>query len=423
MLHTLRCTIRRSELSGQITCPPSKAYTHRAVFAASLADGQSTIHGGLCSRDTQATIDACTQFGAQISRDSDTLRIVGHPRPRSASIDAQNSGTTLRIASAIASLSSGTSKLTGDGSLQRRPVGPLLESLEAMGARCESQNGTPPVSVRGPIAGGRTTISGGVSSQFITALLMAAPCTPDGITVMIEGGTVSRPYIDATVSVMRQFGASVIERDRYAEYFVEPRPYRPSSFSVPSDYSILALLLAASVLTGDGIRIAVNEGPLPQGDSVFLEILKTMGVKMGSDGGVLSTSSPETLSGGTFDLGDAPDLLPPLAILALHCDEPIKIVGIAHARTKETDRIAVLADQLARTGIKTEQQDDSLTLRRMQSPEPASIMLDASGDHRIFMALCIACMRTGGSVDGAESVSVSYPSFADDMRAIGAQID
>lgn len=419
----MKCVIKRSNLRGEITCPSSKSYTHRAIFAASLADGQSTVNDALYSRDTRASIDACRKFGAQIDEDSNTLHIVGRPRPNSASIDAQNSGTTLRIASAIASLSSKTSTLTGDPSLQMRPVGPLLDSLESIGAHCESQNGTPPVSVRGPIAGGKAVILGDVSSQFVTALLMAAPCTPDGLALSIKGNVVSRPYIDATISVMRNFGANILERTIYAEYFVEPRPYRPSSFSVPSDYSILGLLLAASVLTGDDIRIAVNSRQMPQGDSVFMDILESMGVKVKVDNGIMRTISPTTLGGGTFELGDSPDLLPPLAILALKCDEPIKILGIAHARTKETDRIAVLAEQLTHLGIDTKPQDDSLTLTRMKNPKLDSVSLDASNDHRIFMALCIACMYTGGSVDGAESVSVSYPDFIADMQTIGAQID
>lgn len=418
----MRCAIGRSRLEGKIRCPASKSYTHRAVFAASLADGTSTIRGALLSRDTQATIDACKQFGAQIVEDAGTLRIVGRPKPQPGSIDAQNSGTTIRIASAIASLSSGTTVLTGDTSLQARPMGPLLESLESMGAHCESQGGTPPVSVRGPIAGGKANIVGSTSSQFVTALLMAAPCTPDGIALTVKGDAVSRPYIDATVSVMEHFGARITERTRHAEYFVAPIPYTPSSFDVPSDYSILGLLLAASVLTGDGMAIEAGDGHMPQGDSVFMDMLGSMGVKVDNNGGAMTTTSPQTLRGGAFDLGDSPDLLPPLAILALKCEDPIEILNIAHTRKKETDRIAVLAGQLGHLGIEATPKDDSLTLRRIRDPEPGAV-LDASEDHRIFMALCIACMCAGGSVEGAESVSVSYPRFVDDMRAVGAQME
>lgn len=425
MLHTMKSAIKSSALRGRIVCPPSKTYTHRAIFAASLADGTSTIHGALYSRDTQATMDACKQFGAHLdSNVKGVLRIVGRPHPKlePISIDAQNSGTTIRIASAIASLTSSTTRLTGDASLRTRPVGPLLDALESMGAHCESDNGTPPLSVRGPLVGGRVKIDGQISSQFVTALLMAGPCTPGGIMLSIDGNPVSRPYIDATVSVMQRFGARVTARTLYKEYTVEPHRYTPTSFHVPSDYSILSLLLAASALTGDGLEIVASDGRLPQGDAAFLEILESMGVKVSLTDGIMRTVSSKTLHGGSFELTDAPDLLPPLAIMSLKCNEPINITGIAHARTKESDRIDILAKQLGLLGIHTEQKDDSLLVERVSEAKLHSATLDASGDHRIFMALCIACMCTGGAVDGAESVSVSYPEFIDDMRAVGAQM-
>ena len=418
----MKCTIHPSNLRGKMICPPSKSYTHRAIFAASLADGQSIVHGVLYSRDTRATINACRAFGAQIVENGVTLRIVGRPMPRPATIDAQNSGTTIRIASAIASLVHGKSVLTGDASLCTRPMGPLLKTLESMGARCKSDNGTPPITIDGPIAGGNAEIDGTVSSQFITALLMSAPCTPDGMLITIGGNLVSRPYIDATISVMKHFGVDVMMKSRHLEYFVAPHRYRPASFSVPSDYSILALLLAASILTGDKLELVAGDDKLPQGDIAFLKILESMGIVIKSNNGVMRTTTPQVLQGGTFKMTDTPDLLPPLAILALKCNEPIQITGIEHARTKETDRIDVLAEQLRHMGIHTEQKFDSITLCKTDSI-PKDVHLDASEDHRIFMALCIACMYTGGSVEGAESVTVSYPNFLDEMRLVGAKID
>ena len=387
-----------------------------------MADGTSTIRGALDSQDTRATLDACRGFGARIDVINDALQIVGHPHPSPASIDAQNSGTTARIATAVASLASGQTAITGDASLRTRPLGPLLDALASIGAHYEPNTRTLPLLIRGPVTGGRATVSGDVSSQFVTALLMAAPCMPEGLGLTIEGRAVSRPYIDATVSVMERFGASITTRALYSEYFVAPQRYTASSFTVPSDYSALALLLAASVMTGNALEISADDGGLPQGDLVFCEILESMGVKTSIQDGIWRTTSPAVLRGGSFELTNTPDLLPPLAVLALRCDEPVEITGIAHARVKETDRIALLAAQLGRLGLHVDEGDDSLLLHCRDAADLHAAELDASGDHRIFMALCIACMYTGGSVNGAESVSVSYPGFIDDMRGLGAQI-
>ena len=419
------CTTRRSALRGTIACPASKSYTHRALFVASLADGSSAVRGALDSLDTRATARACAAFGATVDGlGTREVCIVGRPHPRAASINAENSGTTLRIAAAVAALSPETTELTGDASLCRRPVMHLVDALESMGAACESAGGTPPLSVRGPVGGGRVSVQGNVSSQFVSALLIMAPCTPDGMAISVEGTVVSQPYIDATISVMRRFGAHVEERSAHRSYFVAPRRYSPATIDVPSDYSSAALLLAASVLTGDSLCVSAGDAGMPQGDTAFLGMLDSMGVRVSDADGALRTASPDVLRGGSFDLSDTPDLLPPLAILSLRCPERMEITGIAHARTKETDRIAVLAEQLARLGVRTSQRDDALLLWHDVGSEPHGASLDSCGDHRIFMALCIAGLALGETtVDGAESASVSYPGFVDDMRRVGAQIE
>src|SRR5574337_2020529 len=170
----MKCKVEKSRLSGSISCPPNKSYTHRAVFLASLASGKSTIRNVLLSRDTLATINACRIFGAKIMVDGSTLTVegVGNLLPTSKEIDASNSGTTIRIASAIAALADTKITLTGDSSLKKRPMQPLLDALSKLGARCTSDNGTAPVSITGRILGGITSISGSVSSQFISALLI-----------------------------------------------------------------------------------------------------------------------------------------------------------------------------------------------------------------------------------------------------------
>ena len=420
------CRIDGSELSGEVTCPANKSYTHRAIFIGSFAE-RSVIRNVLYSDDTEATIGACTAFGAQIKRDGTTLTVIspvtlGGDRR----IDAGNSATTIRIAAGIASLSPAVTTLSGDQSLRGRPMRPVLDALESLGARCTSSEGMPPISVRGRIRGGGVSVRGDVSSQFVSSLLICAPMTDLGMDVEIvgEGGLVSRPYLDATVATMEGFGAAVRTGERYRRYRVEPRRYREAEFTVPPDHSSMALLLSAAVLVGQDIVIRATESCLPQGDRAFLQILGSLGVRTSVGGGsVTVTHCPEKLDGGTFDLSDAPDLLPPLSILALKCGSPIRITNVRHARYKEADRIAAVCGELAKLGVPVEEVEDGMTLGPAKNPR-GGVRLEARRDHRLFMAFSIAAMFVGGgcTVTDPGSVSVSYPDFVPEMARLGARI-
>jgi len=193
-------------------------------------------------------------------------------------INTENSGTTIRIASGIASLFSEEITLTGDSSLQKRPMQPLLDALSSIGAQCTSTDGKPPIKIRGKISGGDVKIPGNFSSQFISALLIIAPLTEKGINLTIEGNLVSKPYLDATIATMRKFGVVVQTLIPYKRYNISPQIYKKTTFTVPIDFSSLALLLSAAVLNGDEITIKGNIGNLPQGDEVFIDILEQLGV-------------------------------------------------------------------------------------------------------------------------------------------------
>jgi len=201
----MSCKVEKSKLNGNLACPSNKSYTHRAIFLASLAEGKSTIKNVLISRDTVATIEVCRSFGAKIEENRNSLTIMGVGKNINAfNIDASNSGTTIRIAAAIASLSSQKSTLTGDESLKKRPMQSLLDALESIGAICTSTNGTPPITITGKINGGDVSITGNISSQFISALFIVAPLTQKGITITIQGDLVSKPYLDATIATMKK---------------------------------------------------------------------------------------------------------------------------------------------------------------------------------------------------------------------------
>ena len=419
----MNCRVEKSEISGKITCPSNKSYTHRAIFLASLAIDKSIIKNILRSGDTNATINACKNFGVEIKDVGNDITVssTGELKIHSNTIDAANSGTTIRIATAISALLNDKIVLTGDSSLKKRPMQPLLDALESLGAKCSSSNGNPPISISGTIKGGEVKIPGNISSQFISALMITAPKLENGLILNIQGKLVSKPYIDATITVMKKFGVNVETKTPYKKYIIPKQNYKSTTFVIPSDFSSLALLLSAAVLLGENLTIQISTGSMPQADEAIIDILEIMGVVITLDKNVIKIKSPEKLDGGKFDLSNYPDLIPAIAILALKTSKPIKIFNVEHARYKETDRITIIARELTKLGIKVVEKKDGLVLNNSDNLTNAD--LNSENDHRLFMAFCIAGMYVGNcTISDPESVKISYPNFISEMKRIGCKI-
>jgi len=417
----MNCKIQKSKLNGRIVCPPNKSYTHRAIFLAALSDGKSIVKKILRSNDTLATISACRGFGIEVEEMEDKVTINNTIDSTVANsiINAENSGTTIRIAIAIAALSGGNTTLTGDESLRKRPMQPILDSLETMGVKTESDDGKPPIHINGKIEGKEITIKGNISSQFISALMIIAPRLPEGLTINVDGELVSKPYVDLTIAIMKKFGVQVETEEKYKKYHVIHQIYKPTTFSIPSDFSNLALLLAANVLLGDGLKIEINLGDMPQGDEAIVDILEKLGVNVTLEDDIITTKSPILLNGGKFDLSNTPDLLPAIAILALKSEKPIELFNVKHARYKETDRIAIMSRELKKIGLYVEEKEDGMILRKTEDFHSAE--LNSENDHRLFMAFSIAGMFVGEcTVSDPDAVKVSYPEFISDMKNVGA---
>jgi 3-phosphoshikimate 1-carboxyvinyltransferase len=420
----MNCKVEKSKIKGIIDCPSNKSYTHRGIFLASLAGNNSKVDNVLFSADTKATIEACKKFGAiiEVKESSIIVKESINLASKVSEINTENSGTTIRIAIGIASLFSKEITLTGDESLQKRPMQPLLDALSSIGAKCSSTDGNPPVKIQGSVLGGEITIPGNLSSQFISSLLITAPLTKNGINLTIEGDLVSKPYLDATIATMRKFGVSVQTLIPYKKYNITPQIYKNTTFNVPIDFSSLALLLSFTVLNGEDIVIKGSMGNLPQGDEAFIDFLEQLGVSVKIDNNEIKIKSPEKLRGGKFDLRNSPDLLPPLAILSLITSKPIEIVNVKHARLKETDRIAIIARELPKIGIIVEEKEDGLILK--SSGNLTGAKLNSENDHRLFMAFCIAGTFIGNCVvTDSKSVEVSYPNFIEEMNRLGAKIE
>jgi 3-phosphoshikimate 1-carboxyvinyltransferase len=421
--------IGKSRISGTLRCPSSKSYTHRAIAIASLAKGKSIINMPLISRDTIATLSASSALGVKINQQKSRLIVEGKhtlDTPENI-INAENSGTTIRIFTVMAALvRRGFTVLTGDTSLRKRPMQPALDALTQLGVVCYSSrmNGLAPLLIKGGgIQGGKVRIDGNISSQFLSSLLISTIYAKSPVSIRIGGRQVSKPYISSTIATMEKFGVIIDYKKDFLEYYVQNKKYSPTEFHVPADFSTAALLLAAGVLAGGSITLKGLSFSLPQADSKILEILKDMNaeISVNKKRGEATATGSKTLEGGCFDLTDTPDLLPVVSILALKARSPVKVTGIAHARLKETDRVANIASQIKKFGATVIEEEDQLLIVAPRVIKNSSIQ--TFNDHRLFMAFVIASLLTEKSeVEGAESVDVSYPNFLLDLIQLGAKI-
>lgn len=415
-------------IGGKVSVPPSKSYTHRAIFSALFAKGKSTIINPLFSKDIDATIRTVEMFGATVKKhekefivESDSIIKV----PENI-IDVENSGTTLRIATSIAALvKKGYTVLTGDESIRSRPMGPLLEALQKLGVNCWSTrlNGYPPIIVQGGgISGNSIEIDGSISSQFITSLLMAAPKSKNGLKIKVLNELVSKRYIDVTIKVLNAFGIEVIQENEKS-FVVKKQDYKPTSFKIPADFGAASFFIGLGALSEKEITVSGLDFSLPQPDMKIIDVVRSFGadVSVDKDKGEVTVRRKE-LKGININLKDCPDLLPITAIIASMAEGKTVIEGVKHARYKESDRIAVLARELPKFGVKVKEREDGLVIWGVKKLKPCH--LETAKDHRIFMALAIAAIfgEAPCILDGFETVGVSYPRFVDDLGKLGIRV-
>jgi 3-phosphoshikimate 1-carboxyvinyltransferase len=420
--------VRRSRVDGRVEAPPSKSYTHRAVLTGALGDTTRVLNP-LRSADTEASARCARGLGASVGEEDGDLVIDGvdgAPKTPDDVLDCGNSGTTTRLFAGAASLVGGLAVLTGDESLRSRPNGPLLSSLRELGATARSArgNGRAPLVVGDSLSGGATTVDGGVSSQFISSLLFAAPLTDDGATVRVEGTLKSRPYVDITLEALEETGIDVRETDEGFDV-AGGQGYTADEFRVPGDFSSASYPLAAGAVAGEA-RVG-NLFPSAQGDELILSVLERMGasVDWDSDGGVARVSgTADGLGGVTFDASDNPDLAPTVAALGAAAGGETRIVNAKHVRYKETDRLEAMATELGRMGAVVEEEQDSLRIDG-DATELVGARVEGRDDHRVVMALAVAALVAEGetTITTAGSVDVSYPGFADAVAALGADAE
>jgi 3-phosphoshikimate 1-carboxyvinyltransferase len=420
----MKLVVRKSRLKGEVEVPASKSHTIRAVTIGSLAAGQSLIRRPLVSGDTQSAVKCYRALGAKIdTSDSNLWKVAGTGGQITApgeTIDVGNSGTTLRIAmgsSALAPAGQSTT-LTGDEQIQSRPIGPLLDALNNLGANCNSLRNKPPVQVVGQLAGGKTSIAA-TTSQYLSSLLL---CTPLGagdteidVTLLNEPG-----YVQMTLDWLDKQGIEYEKGDLRKFRIKGNQKYEAFEATIPADFSSATFFLCAAALAGDEVTLLGLDFSDSQPDKAVVDYLRAMGADISVEQDSMTVKAAP-LNGAEIDMNQTPDALPAMAVTAAFAEGETRLVNVSQARSKETDRIRCMAEELKKMAVDVEELPDGLIIR--QSKLKAA-QLNGRSDHRIVMALSLAGLAIEGecTIDTAEAMSVTFPDYVKLMKSIGANM-
>lgn len=398
-------------LRGRAVPPGSKSVTNRALLLAGLAKGTSRLTGALRSDDTRHMATALRALGVAVEEpDATTFLVTGSGRlgAPDAPLFLGNAGTATRFLTAAAALADGTVVLDGDAHMRKRPIAPLVAALRALGIEAEAPTGCPPVTVRGRggFAGGTVTIDAGLSSQYVSALLMLAACGTGPTTVALAGdGIGARGYIDLTTAAMAAFGARVAAEDG-SRWRVEPTGYTATDLVIEPDASAATYLWAAEVLTGGAIDLGVAARDFTQPDAKAWEVIRRF------------PHLPPVIDGAQMQ-----DAVPTLAVLAAFNATPVRFTGIANLRVKECDRVSALATELSRIrpGLGVEEGDDLLVAADPGlSGQTLPTRIETYADHRIAMSFALAGLRIGGiAILDPGCVAKTFPDYWDVLAGLG----
>ena len=419
----MRLRVRPGRLAGAVTIPGSKSHTIRGLILGLLADGRSRLLRPLQSSDTESCVALCRALGAQVdTSDPQCWQVrgtAGRPSAARGVVDAGNSGTSLFLGMGAAALSRGLTELTGDDQVRKRSAGPLLEALRALGATAyaKGEGGCAPVVVGGGLRGGSVSIEC-PTSQYLSSLLIACPLAAGDSEIRVPLLN-EKPYVRMTCRWLDELGARV-EAAEDLQHFRVPGGQRYPAFerAIPGDFSSATFFLAAAAVTGSELFLRGLDMSDTQGDKAVVGMMEAMGctVRVERDG--LRIAGPERLRGGTFDLNATPDALPAMAVVGSVAEGETRLLNVPQARIKETDRLSVMARELARLGAAVEELPDGLIIR---GGGLRGADVSGHGDHRVVMALAVAGLAAEGetTVDTAEAAAVTFPEFADRLRQAG----
>jgi len=413
-------SLNPSSLAGEVKAPPSKSQMQRITAAALLAEGVETrILNPSASLDSQAGLSIAEKLGAKVRQEEGAVIIRGGLNPSGEELDCGESGLSLRMFSAVAALCNQELHLTGKQGLLHRPVDMLEDPLRELGAQCRTQSGFPPVTIRGPLQGGRATIDGSLSSQFITGLLIALPVISSDSELNIQN-LKSLPYVDMTLEMLKDLNID-IDHDGYQSFKIRGgQTYKIGEYSVKGDWSAAAFWLAAGALAGK-IKVTGLRLDSLQADRRILEALELAQAKVKTSQDSAQSEKSE-LKAFQFDASDCPDLFPPLVALACGCQGRTILRGVERLKHKESDRALALSQEFAKLGADIRIQGNLMEIAggKLQNGK-----VHSHNDHRIAMALAVAALNAEGRVvvEQAQCVAKSYPRFFEDLVQLGGKID
>jgi 3-phosphoshikimate 1-carboxyvinyltransferase len=413
-------------IRGQVRPPGSKSITNRALVCAALAQGESLLTGALDSEDTHVMIAGLKQLGigVEVSDGGETLRVQGcggKIPAKEANIFVGNSGTTIRFLTALVTLGQGKYRLDGIKRMRERPIVDLVDALNQLGAKvvCEGAQGCPPVVVKANgLNGGSAEVRGDISSQFLSGLLMAAPCAKNPVTLNVVGTLVSIPYVAMTLQVMQSFGIETNPASDYAKIEIPSvGNYTATDYIIEPDASAASYFWAAAAVTGGEVTVTGLSRESLQGDVAFVDSLAQMGCKVHHENDSITVIGMP-LQGIDVDMNGISDTVQTLAVVALFAEGTTRIRNVGHIRHKETDRIAAVATELRKLGADVVEHAEGLDV----TPGPLrAAAIDTYNDHRMAMSFAIAgLVQPGVVIRNPGSTAKTYPRFFDDLaRLVG----
>lgn len=408
--------IEPSKAEGRIKAPSSKSMTQRAIAAAILAEGQSTIINPSYCDDSLAAMSIAVGLGAKVEPGTDELKITGSIELKETKLNCGESGLAIRMFSPIAALFPAEITISGGGSLKQRPMIMIEEALTQLGVKCKTTEGFLPITIQGPVIGGSIEIEGSVSSQLLTGLLMALPLAQKDSVIKVNN-LKSRPYIDMTIQILKEFGITILNENY--KIFIIPgnQSYKSLVYQVEGDWSGGAFLLVAGAINGN-LEIEGLNTSSKQSDKAIVDALKLAGAAIRIENNKITVSKSD-MKGFLFDATDAPDLFPPLVALASFCKGETRIKGVSRLMHKESNRAVSLKEEFEKINVKITIEDDFM---HVYGGEIHGGKVSSHDDHRIAMALAVAGLGAESkiSIKDSHCVAKSYPGFFDDLRSIGA---
>jgi 3-phosphoshikimate 1-carboxyvinyltransferase len=409
-------SLEPSSIKGNVKAPASKSMTQRAIAAALLADGESIIHNPSYCDDSLAAMSMAVGLGARIEPQVSEMKITGSAILKEPKLNCGESGLAIRMFSPIAALYPVEITMVGANSLKKRPMAMVTDALTQFGVKCTNTCGFLPLTIHGPLIGGKCEIDGSVSSQLLTGLLMALPLASENSEIKVNN-LKSKPYIDMTLQLLKSFGIT-IEREGYEVFRINGnQKYSAQNFTVEADWSGGAFLLVAGAINGQ-LVIKGLQNDSRQSDMAVLNALEKAGAKMVIKEDEIEISK-SVLKAFEFDATESPDLFPPLVALASYCNGTTVLKGVKRLMFKESDRAKTLKEEFGKLNIDIKINED---LMYITGGQPSGGRVESHEDHRIAMALAVASLGASGNVyiRDSQCVAKSYPSFFDDMRHLGA---